>query len=352
MTRYNQFHPPPPPPDGAYLTERKSPSSRVLIIQLETWYTPSTSFVVVPPLPANDAPRRLHKPGKVALGILGLRTHPSLRFLGFGGSNTDDGPGHADEDTASIWEDDEEAVGDEAEEEEDVGQWQSAATNVETDGDGEHDGLDDDEGSSSSSSSSSSTFAAGAEAAVRSTISKVGGEWTRFTQDVSEATEGLLAAVNKAGTSVGDAADAVVEATSGVRGMSSEEFALTALLLKQLAAGGGPTPDQVLQLVQKCEREGARPQKGMSRYSETMTAGDLIIPGNVRDDERLLRYCSVLLPRVWRFCVYMLLGTEGAVWGPVGRCACVSRQRFLMSLVVAVQGRSSICVLQRRVEVW
>lgn len=98
---------------------------------------------------------------------------------------------------------------------------------------------------------------------------------------MSEATEGLLAAVNKASASISDAADAVAEATSGMRAMTPQEVALTALLLKHLAAGGGPTPDQVLQLVQKCEREATRAQKRVSRCSETMTVGDLIIPGNV-----------------------------------------------------------------------
>lgn len=252
---------------------------------------------------------RLYTPGKVALGILGLRTHPSLRFLGLGGSSTttttNDERTGAEERIDSIWEEDEDAAEEDIEEEGGGGRWQTAATNGETDGDGEHDDSDgDDEGSSGSSGS---TFAAGAEAAVRSTISKVGGEWTRFTQDVSEATEGLLAAVNKAGTSVGDAADAVAEATSGVRGMSSEEFALTALLLKQLAAGGGPTPDQVLQLVQKCEREGARPQEGVPCSSETMSVGDLIIPGHVRWTRGGCG--SMLLPRTWRLC-NVLLGTE------------------------------------------
>lgn len=251
----------------------KPTSSRFLQIKLELIGPDHASSPRYPLPPTPPAPRERmqpagRKPGKVALGILGLRTHPSLAFLGLGGNSTNDEPeGNAEENIASIWEEDEE-------EEAEVGQWKTeTTTDGEADGDAGNDGSDDEE--------SDSTFAAGAEA-VRSTISRVGGEWTRFTQDVSEATEGLLAAVDKAGASVGDAADAVAEATSGVRSMTSDEVALTALLLKQLAAGGGPTPDQVLQLVQKCEREGSRPQKGMSRCSETMTVGDLIIPGNVR----------------------------------------------------------------------
>eukprot|EP00752_Nemacystus_decipiens_P015850 g14160.t1 len=223
-----------------------------------------------------------HGRRKVALGILGLWKHPALGFLGLGGSSADNEPENTDEDVGigSIWEEDEDAVEEEIEEE---GEGQAVSTDDESHENGEHGGggggggggNDDDE------SGSGNIFAAGAEAAVRSTISRVGGEWTRFTQDVSEAAEGLLAAVNKASTSVGDAAGAVAEATSDMRSMSSEEVALTALLLKQLAAGGGPTPDQVMQLVQKCEREGVRPQKGKSRFSETMTVGDLIIPGNI-----------------------------------------------------------------------
>ncbi|CAM9404614.1 unnamed protein product [Ectocarpus sp. 8 AP-2014] len=63
--------------------------------------------------------------------------------------------------------------------------------------------------------------------------------------------------------------------------MSSDEVALTLLLLKQLATGGGPSPDEMLPMVERCEREGVRPQGGKRRSSDTMTVGDLIIPGVV-----------------------------------------------------------------------
>lgn len=314
-----------------------STSSRCLRIQLESTNPADASVpqpLVLcrrPQLPGNIATSRLYiLSGKVALGILGLRTHPSLAFLGLGGSSTEDEPGPADEDTGSIWEEDKEAL--EEEEEEEGGPWQPATTDGETDEEGQNDGgggVDGDD-------DSSSTYTAAGAEAVRSTISKVGGDWTRFTQDVSEATEGLLAAVNKAGASVGEAADAVAEATSGVSGMSSEEVALTALLLKQLAAGGGPTPDQVLQLVQKCEREGTRPQKGVSRCSETMTSGDLIIPGNVRFSRACCSDCTLLVRGA---SLRLFLGTERfSVREPVGS-SLGGAISFLVGLAVVVQAR-------------
>lgn len=164
--------------------------------------------------------------------------------------------------------------GGEEEEEDEAGQqWQTMASEGDgTDGNGDTDGNGEE-------SSSSAIGAIGAE--VRSTISKFGEDWAKFTQGVSEATESLLDAVNKAGSSAGSFYDSVGRVTGSVRGMTSDEVALTALLVKQLAVGGGPSPDQVLPMVQKCEREGHRPEKGMFRNYKTMTVGDLIIPGNV-----------------------------------------------------------------------
>ncbi len=188
-----------------------------------------------------------------------------------GGGDEEDTP---DYDVGSIWEDEEEEgeeqEEEEEEEEEGIRQW-SKGEKGDQEVEEEEEEMD-----------SSALAALGAEA-FRTTISKFGEEWARFTQDVSEAAEGLLAAVNKAGAEAGNLYDSVGRVTEGVRALSPDELALTALLLKQLAAGGGPSPDQVQALVQKCERDGTRPQKGKSRYSETMTVGDLIIPGNVSE---------------------------------------------------------------------
>lgn len=211
--------------------------------------------------------------GKVALDILRLRTLPSLAF---GGGDVHEGDDYDDEleptggDVGDLW-------GSGEEDEEEAGQqWQSMASEIEVGRNAHTDDGDDEE------SNSSTISAIGAE--VRNTISKFEGDWAKFTQDVSEATESLLDVVNKAGSSAGNFYDSVGRVTDGVRRMTSDEVALTALLLKQLAVGGGPSPDEVLPMVQKCEREGYRPEKGMFRSYKTMTVGDLIIPGNVRGD--------------------------------------------------------------------
>lgn len=223
------------------------------------------TYTFLMPPSALNATAGWKKTGKVALDILRLRTLPSLAFGGDGvsdGDDYDDELEPAEEDMNDIW-----GGG-----EEEDGQWQTTTNEVETEGSAGADGNGEE--------SSSTISAIGAE--VRSTISKFEGDWAKFTQDVSEASESLLGAVNKAGSSAGSFYDSVGRVTDGVRGMTSDEVALTALLLNQLAVGGGPSPDEVLPMVQKCERDGYRPERGMFRCYKTMTVGDLIIPGNVR----------------------------------------------------------------------
>ncbi|CAM9575475.1 unnamed protein product [Pylaiella littoralis] len=207
---------------------------------------------------------------KVAHDILQLRNLPFPTFGGDGvyeGDNYDGDLEPAEGDLGDIW-----AGGGEEEEEEAGQQWQVMTSEVETDGNVET----DDNGEETNSSTISAI-----EEEVWSTISKFEGDWAKFTEDVSEATESLLDAVNKASSSAGSFCDSVGRVMDSVFGMTSDEVALTALLLKQLAVGGGPSPDDVLPMVKKCERQGYRPDKGLFRSYKTMTVGDLIIPGNV-----------------------------------------------------------------------
>ncbi|CAM9900340.1 unnamed protein product [Ectocarpus sp. 6 AP-2014] len=194
---------------------------------------------------------------KIASDILGLRAHPSLAFLA--GDAYDIADDEYDDD------DDEEEAGSKLPEEV-IG------------GEQDEDQATEEKEDSTSIGSYLSTIRA---QVVRSTISKFGQEWARFTQDVGEATESLLAAVNTAGSSAESLYKDVSRVTDGVRSMSSDEVALTLLLLKQLATGGGPSPDEMLPMVERCEREGVRPKGGKRRSSDTMTVGDLIIPGVV-----------------------------------------------------------------------
>lgn len=160
-----------------------------------------------------------------------------------------------------------------AEEEEEEEEWgrQGAASTV----DAEEEEDEEDE------SIMGAIDAMGAEM-FKSTMSMLEGDWTKFATDVSDAAEDLLDAVNRARASAGSLYDEVGRITDGMRGMSSDEVALTALLVKQLAVGGGPSPDQVLSLVQKCEKNAKRPKKkGRDRSAETLTAGDLVVPGSL-----------------------------------------------------------------------
>lgn len=202
-------------------------------------------------------PNTGRKTGKIASDILGLRAHPSLAFLAGDAYDIADDE-HDDDD------DEEDEVGKVPEE---------VIGGVQEEDQAEEENKD--------SGSISSYLSAIREQVVRSTISKFGEEWARFTQDVGEATESLLSAVNTAGSSAESLYKDVSRVTDGVRGMSSNEVALTLLLLKQLATGGGPSPDEMLPMVQRCEREGVRPPKDKRRSSDTMTVGDLIIPGVV-----------------------------------------------------------------------
>ncbi|CAN0409144.1 unnamed protein product [Ectocarpus sp. 12 AP-2014] len=194
---------------------------------------------------------------KIASDILGLRAHPSLAFLA--------GDAHDLADDEYDDDDDEEEKGSKLPEE---------VTGAEQ----EEDQATEEKQDNTSISSYLSAIRA---QVVRSTISKFGEEWARFTQDVGEATESLLAAVNTAGSSAESLYNDVSRVTDSVSRMSSDEVALTLLLLNQLATGGGPSPDEMLPMVERCEREGVRPQGGKRRSSDTMTVGDLIIPGVV-----------------------------------------------------------------------
>ena len=159
------------------------------------------------------------------------------------------------------------------------------------------------------------------------------GDLSRFTKDVGDAAEGLLDAVGQYGHTAGSLYDAFGRVTDGVVGMTPEEVALVALLVKRVSdsdegdgrgggggRGRGATPDEVLAMVRRCEEEGKihhlrhrhlhelrgpgdsggagrpggagflgnpeglegpeREKGGGSRYSSA-TVGDLIVPGNV-----------------------------------------------------------------------
>lgn len=114
---------------------------------------------------------------------------------------------------------------------------------------------------------------------VWKTISNIEGDLTRFTDDIKNAAEDLRETVDRASETMEHFYDGVERVTSDVFKMSSEEIALTALLVQRLAAGGGPSPDEVNSMVKRCEEEGRRPEKD-ALHSE-VTVGDLIIPGKV-----------------------------------------------------------------------
>lgn len=114
---------------------------------------------------------------------------------------------------------------------------------------------------------------------VWKTISSIEGDLTRFTEDIKNAAEDLRETVDKAGETMERFYDGVGRVTSDVFKMSSEEIALTALLVQRLAAGGGASPDDINSMVKRCEEEGRRPEKG-ALLSE-VTVGDLVIPGKV-----------------------------------------------------------------------
>lgn len=61
--------------------------------------------------------------------------------------------------------------------------------------------------------------------------------------------------------------------------MSPEEVALTAVLVQQQAAGGGPEPDEMMSMMRECEEKGREP--GKSSLGDDVTTGDLIVPGRV-----------------------------------------------------------------------
>lgn len=115
---------------------------------------------------------------------------------------------------------------------------------------------------------------------VKSAISSVEGGITRFTRDVSEAAEGLMGVVGKVGETAEHLLDGVSGLSDSVRKMSSDELALTALLVKRLAAGGGPNADEVLAMVEKCIEEATPPDVKGSIHPER-TIGDLVIPGKI-----------------------------------------------------------------------
>lgn len=115
---------------------------------------------------------------------------------------------------------------------------------------------------------------------VWTAISNIEGDITRFTRDVSEAGAELFNAVEYAGETAEHFCDGVGSVTDDVLGMSSDEAALTALLVQRLTVGGGPSPDEVMSMVRKCEEDGRRSQlEEPPRCGRT--AEDLVIPGSV-----------------------------------------------------------------------
>ncbi|CAM9535125.1 unnamed protein product [Scytosiphon promiscuus] len=212
---------------------------------------------------------------KIVLDILKLRSHPSLAFLAQEEDELTNDSDDPREESGDIWAEEEEDDDDAEEEERQRAERRREAEVTAAEDDDEEDDSVEDGGIMST------LGAMGAEV-VRSTMSVFEGDWGRFTADVSDAAENLLDAVDRARASAGSLYDDVGRITEGMSGMSSDEVALTALLVKQLAVGGGPSTDQVLSLVQKCERNAKRPKKkGRSTSSETLTAGDLVIPGSV-----------------------------------------------------------------------
>lgn len=115
---------------------------------------------------------------------------------------------------------------------------------------------------------------------VRGALSCLEKEITRLTQDVSDAADNLLVAFDKVGETAEQLYEDVGRVSEGVRSMTSKEFALTALLVKRLAGGGGGASfDEMLDMVRKCEQDGSHP--GEETHHHDVTVGDLTIPGRV-----------------------------------------------------------------------
>lgn len=122
---------------------------------------------------------------------------------------------------------------------------------------------------------------------VWTTISSIEGDITRFTRDVSEAASKLFNAVEHVGEAAEQVYDGVGSVTDDVLNMSSDEAALTALLVQRLAVGGGPSPDEVMSMVRKCQEDGR--QSRQESLLVGLTVEDLVIPGKVF----LLEGCAV-----------------------------------------------------------
>lgn len=131
----------------------------------------------------------------------------------------------------------------------------------------------------SQASEAAGDIGGGKGTAVEEDVWNIKGDLTRFTEDIKNAAEDLRETVDKAGETMERFYDGVGRVTNDVLKMSSEEIALTALLVQRLAVGGGHSPDDINTMVKICEEEGRRPEKD-ALLSE-VTVGDLVIPGKV-----------------------------------------------------------------------
>lgn len=114
---------------------------------------------------------------------------------------------------------------------------------------------------------------------VWTTISNIEGDITRFTRDVSEAASKLFNAVEDVGEAAEQVYDGVGSVTDDFLNMSSDEAALTALLVQRLAVGGGPSPDEVMSMMRKCEEDGQ--QSVQESLRSGLAVEDLVIPGKI-----------------------------------------------------------------------
>ena len=102
---------------------------------------------------------------------------------------------------------------------------------------------------------------------------------TRFTHEIKDAAKNILDAADSAGKIMDRFYDGVGRVTNDMLKMSSEEIALTALLVQGLAAGKRPSPDEVHSMVRDCQKE--EKELGKEAFHDEITFGDLVIPGKV-----------------------------------------------------------------------
>ena len=135
------------------------------------------------------------------------------------------------------------------------------------------------DGEIESARGSTQTSESDVKSGASATIPNIEGNITRFTQDIKDAAENLLDAVDSAGKTMDRLLDGVGRVTNDMLKMSSEEIALTVLLAQRMAVGKGPSPDEVHTMVRDCHKEGKEP--GKDDFHDEITVGDLIIPGKV-----------------------------------------------------------------------